>query len=41
MEEGILPTDQQLARKLVLQAQTFVILDGILYYLDGKRGTED
>ena len=39
MEEEV-PTDQQLARKLVLQAQEFVILDGILYYLDGKRGNQ-
>jgi len=40
MEEGILPADQQGARKLVLQAQTFVILDDILYYVDSKRGNQ-
>jgi len=40
MEEGILPADQQKARKLVLQAQTFVILDDILYYVDSKRGNQ-
>lgn len=26
MEEGVLPTDQQLARKLVLQAQAIVMM---------------
>ena len=38
-EEGTLPTSQQRAcnYKLVLQNQLFVMLDGILYYVDHKH----
>lgn len=35
--EGTLPVDEQQARKLVLQTQSFVILDNVLYCVDHKR----
>ena len=40
VEEGVLPSDEPRARKLALQANQFVVIDGILYYVDSKRGQQ-
>ena len=37
LEEGELPSDTKLARKIAAQATQFVILDGLLYFLDPKK----
>ena len=38
LEEGVLPEDQNRARKLALQEPLFTIIDRVLYYLDSKQG---
>ena len=38
LEKKELPTDEKKARKLVLQADHYTILDGVLYYVDISRG---
>jgi len=37
LEEGVLPEDQNRARKLALQEHLFTIIDRVLYHLDSKQ----
>ena len=37
LEFGILPADDAAARSLAVQALNFSIVDGILYFVDGKK----
>lgn len=37
LEDGVLPEDNNRARKLALQENLFVIIDRVLYHLDSKR----
>ena len=38
IETGVLPDNDREARKLLLQREDFTLLDGVLYYLDHKKG---
>ena len=37
-ETGVLPDHEQLAKKIAAQASQFVMIDGILYFIDAKHG---
>jgi len=34
--EGVLPAEEKLAKRLVLERERFVVLDNVLYYVDQK-----
>ena len=38
LKDGKLPSDQQRAKKVTLQGNTFTIIDDTLYYVDSKNG---
>ena len=38
LRTNILPEDQKEARSIVAQAPSFCVLDGVLYFIDGRRG---
>ena len=38
IERGILPPDEVRARKMALQQSSFALVDGVLYFVDPKRG---
>ena len=38
LTDGKLPSDQQRAKKVALQGNSFTIIDNILYYVDSKNG---
>ena len=38
LQDGTLPTDSKLARKLAAQAESFTLIEGILYFIDSRRG---
>ena len=38
LEARVLPADSQLARKVVSQAPSFILVDRILYFIDVKQG---
>ena len=40
LKDGKLPCDQQEVKKVVLQGNTFTIIDGILNYIDSKNGNK-
>ena len=39
MEQGVLPSDERLAKKTVVESSQFSLMDGILYFVDGGRGS--
>ena len=38
IEQDVLPSDEKLARKVVLERSRFSLMDGVLYFVDGARG---
>ena len=40
LEEGLLPEDSCQARKITAQAPQFALVDGILYFVEAKRGNQ-
>ena len=40
LQQGILPTDEKTARRLVLESSSYSVVDGVLYHIDGRRGTK-
>ena len=39
MEQGVLPSDERLAKKTVVESSQFSLMDEILYFVDGGRGS--
>ena len=39
MEQGVLPSDERLAKKTVVESSQFSLMDGILYFVDSGRGS--